>query len=276
MPRAASRLREGSAATRRPRRRTRPRPRWSSGRSTGGSLVGCPMSSASSCSPLHRGHSPGARPYRPADLFDRLAQIPRARSLSPCSPRRLVTARSPCSTRWRCITWASACRTGRPPWHRSPGMRSVTILGFGWLSGGAVRYRLYTAWGLSSLDIGIVLAFNTVTTFLGLGSIPPLPASASRTKSPNPPHSPAGVVVLGLALGLAVAGYVALPRPGAHRSGSPAGDWTCLDRPSRPAQIVLSLLDWMLAAVSTSCCWPAWRSASRPSLACSGSPIWAG
>ena len=44
-------------------------------------------------------------------------------------------------------------------------------LGLGWLSGGAVRYRLYSVWGLSSLEIGMILAFNTVTTFLGLGCI---------------------------------------------------------------------------------------------------------
>ena len=39
------------------------------------------------------------------------------------------------------------------------------------LSGGAVRYRLYSAWGLSALEIGAIVAFNSMTTFLGLASL---------------------------------------------------------------------------------------------------------
>ena len=166
-----------------------------------------------------------------------------------------MAARSPCSTRWRCITWASACRTGGPRWHRSPGTFSHN-LGLGWLSGGAVRYRLYTAWGLSSLDIGIVLAFNTVTTFLGLGSILALACLgepdeiAGILRIPQPV-----VVVLGLALGVAVAGYLALSV--IRRAPIGFAGWQ-LDVP-RPAiaaaQIVLSLLDWgSPLRFSTFCC----------------------
>ena len=83
--------------------------------------------------------------------------------------------------------------------------------------------------------------------------------------------------MLGLALGLAVAGYVALSAT--RRSPIGFAGWR-LDVP-RPAiaaaQIALSLLDWVLAAaVLYVLLLAAWRSASRPSLACSGSPIWAG
>jgi phosphatidylglycerol lysyltransferase len=39
--------------------------------------------------------------------------------------------------------------------------------GFGMIAGGSVRYRLYSAWGLSSLEITKVLVFCTVTLWLG-------------------------------------------------------------------------------------------------------------
>jgi len=40
-------------------------------------------------------------------------------------------------------------------------------IGFGMIAGGSVRYRLYSAWGLSPLEITKVLVFSTVTLWLG-------------------------------------------------------------------------------------------------------------
>ena len=40
-------------------------------------------------------------------------------------------------------------------------------IGFGMLAGGSVRYRLYSAWGLSVLEITKVVAFCTLTLWLG-------------------------------------------------------------------------------------------------------------
>jgi phosphatidylglycerol lysyltransferase len=188
-------------------------------------------------------------PYRPADLFNHLAQIP-ARALA----LALIAAALGYGALTLFDPLALHYLGKRLPYGRTAlasftGYAFSHNLGLGWLSGGAVRYRLYTAWGLSSLDIGIVLAFNTVTTFLGLGSILALACLgepdeiAGIVRIPQP-----AVAALGLALGLAVAGYVAL----AATRRSPIGfaGWQ-LDMP-RPAvalaQIALSLLDWVLAA----------------------------
>ena len=188
-------------------------------------------------------------PYRPADLFDRLAQIPAS-----AITLALIAAALGYGTLTLFDPLALQYLGKRLPYRRTAlasftGYAFSHNLGLGWLSGGAVRYRLYTAWGLSSLDIGMVLAFNTVTTFLGLGSILALACLgepdeiAVILRIPQPV-----VVVLGLALGVAVAGYVAL----AATRRSPIGfaGWQ-LDMP-RPAiaaaQIALSLLDWALAA----------------------------
>jgi phosphatidylglycerol lysyltransferase len=122
-------------------------------------------------------------------------------------------------------------------------------LGLGWLSGGAVRYRLYTVWGLSSLDIGIILAFNTLTTFLGLGCIIALtclgePGEIARLlRLPQP-----AVVTIGLALVAAIAGYALLSA--LRRAPIGLAGWRL--SPPTPsvaiAQIGLSLLDWTFAA----------------------------
>ena len=114
--------------------------------------------------PCHRGHPPGAgavssgRSVRPPGPDprerDRLALIAAALGYG------TLTLFDPLALHY----------LGKRLPYRQTALASFTgyafshNLGLGWLSGGAVRYRLYTAWGLSSLDIGIVLAFNTVTT----------------------------------------------------------------------------------------------------------------
>lgn len=39
------------------------------------------------------------------------------------------------------------------------------------LSGGTVRYRLYSGWGLSALEIGKMIIFNGLTFILGFLSV---------------------------------------------------------------------------------------------------------
>jgi phosphatidylglycerol lysyltransferase len=44
-------------------------------------------------------------------------------------------------------------------------------MGLSMLAGGSVRYRLYSAWGLSVVEITKVVAFYTLTLWLGLGTV---------------------------------------------------------------------------------------------------------
>jgi phosphatidylglycerol lysyltransferase len=122
-------------------------------------------------------------------------------------------------------------------------------LGLGVLSGGAVRYRLYTAWGLSSLDIGGIIAFNTVTTTLGLTSILALACLGEPEPVAAIVRLPAPVVVaIGVALVVAVAGYVLACA--LRRAPIRIARWQfTLPKPAMAvAQILLSVLDWSLAA----------------------------
>ncbi|QRN93839.1 bifunctional lysylphosphatidylglycerol flippase/synthetase MprF [Archangium violaceum] len=44
-------------------------------------------------------------------------------------------------------------------------------IGLSFLSGGSVRYRLYSAWGLTALDVAQVAAFNSLTFWVGLAAV---------------------------------------------------------------------------------------------------------
>jgi phosphatidylglycerol lysyltransferase len=188
--------------------------------------------------------------FRPADLMARLAEIPAG---------ALALALLAAVLGYGTLTffdWLALRYLGKGLPYRQTALASFTgyafshNLGLGWLSGGAVRYRLYTVWGLSSLDIGVILAFNTVTTFLGLGSILALACLGE-------PETVAGIlrlpvpVALTIGGGLAalVAGYVLAAA--LRRTPLTIGRWRLsLPRPAVAlAQLGLSLLDWMLAAL---------------------------
>jgi phosphatidylglycerol lysyltransferase len=187
--------------------------------------------------------------YRPADLLAHLAAIPAS---------SLALAVIAAALGYATLTLFDPLALqylGKGLPYRQTGLASFIgyafshNLGLGWLSGGAVRYRLYGVWGLSSLDIGIILAFNTVTTFLGLASILALaclgePAEVAAIL--RLPHS--AVVAVGLALVAAVAGYVLASAM--RRAPLRVARWQ-LHLPTpvvAVAQIGVSLLDWTLAA----------------------------
>ncbi|NPC68972.1 bifunctional lysylphosphatidylglycerol flippase/synthetase MprF [Corallococcus exiguus] len=120
-------------------------------------------------------------------------------------------------------------------------------LGASFLSGGSVRYRLYSAWGLTALDVARVSAFNALTFWLGLAAV----TGASLLLEGG-----GGVLSLstsvahgvGAALGLLLVGYFvacATVRKPLRIRGL---EWT-LPTPARAlAQLVVSCGDWALAA----------------------------
>ncbi|NPD21866.1 bifunctional lysylphosphatidylglycerol flippase/synthetase MprF [Corallococcus sp. AB038B] len=120
-------------------------------------------------------------------------------------------------------------------------------LGASFLSGGSVRYRLYSAWGLTALDVARVSAFNALTFWLGLAAV----TGASLLLEGG-----GGVLSLstsvahgvGAALVLLLVGYFvacATVRKPLRIRGL---EWT-LPTPARAlAQLVVSCGDWALAA----------------------------
>jgi uncharacterized membrane protein YbhN (UPF0104 family) len=122
-------------------------------------------------------------------------------------------------------------------------------VGLSILGGSAVRYRLYSAWGLSTIEIAKVVACCTVAFWLGvfaLGGVALLLEPPGTFSSLNLPLAPPRF--LGVVLLLVVGAY--LWWCAVHTA--PLKFWgRTLSLPSAPlslAQIVLGAVDWALAA----------------------------
>ncbi len=117
------------------------------------------------------------------------------------------------------------------------------------LSGGSVRFRLYTTWGLSAGDVSRLVVFLGSTYFLGLFAVGGVVFLAEPLATPAllhlPFHSlrPLGVVCVALA-----GGYLAWT--GSGKPEPRIGRWS-VPRPSRrmaAAQLGLASADWLLSA----------------------------
>jgi phosphatidylglycerol lysyltransferase len=121
-------------------------------------------------------------------------------------------------------------------------------IGFGMIAGGSVRYRLYSAWGLSSLEITKVLAFCTITLWLGFvalaGAVFLFEPLALPKALPLPFTSvrPLGVLFL-LILGGYLTAATLIKKPLRIR------DWQFAFPSSRllVTQLVVASLDWVVA-----------------------------
>lgn len=122
-------------------------------------------------------------------------------------------------------------------------------LGFPVLLGGGLRYRLYNAAGLSSADIALTIAFNTVTFWLGVLAV----AGGSLLFAPSGSGTLFGVGLatlrpVGALLLLVVAGYTlacAFNRRPIRLLG-----WEFAPPSGRIAliQVIIACVDWVLVA----------------------------
>jgi uncharacterized membrane protein YbhN (UPF0104 family) len=122
-------------------------------------------------------------------------------------------------------------------------------LGSSLFTGGAIRYRLYAAWGLSTAQIAQVVAFCTLTLWLGTLAVGGMAVLLEPMVIPAPLHlpvtplRPAGLICLAL-----VGAYVSC---GVWRKAPIAVRGWEFSVPSVPlslCQIALSCADWALAA----------------------------
>ncbi len=122
-------------------------------------------------------------------------------------------------------------------------------LGFPLLLGGGLRYRLYNAAGLSSADIALTIAFNSVTFWLGVLSV----AGGSLLLTPSGPDAIFGVPLsslraVGALLLLTVAAY--LFACAWFRRPIRVLGWEFVPPSGRiaMAQVAISIVDWLLVA----------------------------
>ena len=124
------------------------------------------------------------------------------------------------------------------------------MLGFPLLLGGGLRYRFYNAWGLSTAEIALTIAFNSVTFWLGVVGL----AGLALVLQPVAAHTALPLLTsgtlyaMGVAMLLVVAAYLfaaAFVRRSLHFR-----DWE-FELPSAGlalSQVLVSSLDWLFAA----------------------------
>jgi phosphatidylglycerol lysyltransferase len=121
-------------------------------------------------------------------------------------------------------------------------------LGFGMLSGAAVRFRFYTRWGVGALDLSRIVLFQTTTFWLGLLVL----GGATLGLAPHPwlRAMPGAPFARGLGVGLLGVGLAYAVLPLVRRAPLRLGR-VHVEVPSArlaAGQFALSILDWGLAA----------------------------
>ena len=120
---------------------------------------------------------------------------------------------------------------------------------FAGIAGSSVRYRLYSTWGLSAVEVARVIAFCILTSWLGFFSLGGVIFLFEPISVPGMLHlpiasvRPIGAVFLMLVMGYLL-GSISMKKPLRIRK------WEFALPPARlfPAQIAISSLDWALAA----------------------------
>lgn len=123
-------------------------------------------------------------------------------------------------------------------------------IGLSMIAGASVRYRLYSAWGLSSFDIAKVVGFCAVTTWLGFSLLNGLALVANPELLAAAVHlTPWMIRGLGLCLGTVVVAYLAFSLWGKKVFSFRTHEIRFPDRFIAFSQIMLGVLDWTLAGM---------------------------
>jgi phosphatidylglycerol lysyltransferase len=86
-------------------------------------------------------------------------------------------------------------------------------IGYAFLSGGFIRYRLYSAWGLSAVEIAKVVVFCSLTAFTGFITVAGIAFTVEAETIPASLHIPIGSVrPIGIACLALLVGYLLVTR----------------------------------------------------------------
>lgn len=119
------------------------------------------------------------------------------------------------------------------------------------VTGGAVRFRLYSAWGLPAGDIAGIIAFNSLTLWLGVAAMLALGGLTAPSEVGTLLRLPASAVTgLSWSLGLLLLAYPWLGI--VFRRPLVVGNWSFAWPAPRLAlaQLLLAVIDWALAAAT--------------------------
>jgi phosphatidylglycerol lysyltransferase len=121
-------------------------------------------------------------------------------------------------------------------------------LGLPLITGGSVRYRLYSRWGCSAAEIARITAFSALTFWMGILTVGGIAMLADPVAVPANIHMPLATQTIGILLLSSVIFYcgVAAFRKGPERFLRWKIVYPSLELSL--AQVVISSIDWLLAA----------------------------
>ena len=138
-------------------------------------------------------------------------------------PQLLCSCRS--TTRWRCAISGNPLPLRRGALASFVGYAFSHAMGVPLLTGGAVRFRLYSAWGLAAGDIAGIIAFNSLTLWLGVAAMLALGGLIAPVEVGTLLRLPASAVTgLSWSLGLLLLAYPWLGL--VFRRPLAVGDWS--------------------------------------------------
>ncbi|MGC1248841.1 MAG: lysylphosphatidylglycerol synthase domain-containing protein, partial [Spirulinaceae cyanobacterium] len=123
-------------------------------------------------------------------------------------------------------------------------------VGFALLSGSAIRYRFYTQWGFSKIEISKIIAFCNLSFWIGLFAVGGVSFSIEPVQIPKLLHLPfQSVQPIGVIFSVLILGYLAWNIWGRSKVLA-IGRWKLPHLPVKLslAQIAVTSCDWTLAA----------------------------
>ena len=140
---------------------------------------------------------------------------------------------------------------GRTTFASYVGYAFSNTVGFSYISGGFIRYRFYSKWGLSAAEIAKVVVFTILSSFTGFFTVAGICFLARPEEVPssvNLPHHlirPIGIVLILLVATYAVMVFT-VKKPlklGKHRLRLPSGTLF-------PVQLLVAVIDWVFASMT--------------------------
>src|SRR4051812_909430 len=136
-------------------------------------------------------------------------------------------------------------------------------VGFAMLSGTSARYRFYSRWGVDGRTLSRVVLFYSVSFWIGLGAVAGVSLAVAPPAAILTVIPPSLAAIIGTAILLTVGAYAVL----CIRGGSICIRSLTLPLPGprlMAAQIIVSVVDWLLAAAVLYVLLPAARPAFLP------------
>jgi phosphatidylglycerol lysyltransferase len=123
-------------------------------------------------------------------------------------------------------------------------------IGYSFLSGGFIRYRLYSVWGLSAIEVAKVIVFCSLTAFTGYMAVAGIAFTAEAETIPTSLHIPiASVRPIGIACLALLAGYLLIIRLLKKPLKIRGYQFQLPSIKLGFAQILVSSMDWLFSSV---------------------------